>query len=250
MTKKHFSLIELLVVIAVIGILFSLLAPALSSARESAKTATCKSTLKSLHTASLMYADDNNDVAIFKARQPGYDNYSPGWSDYSRLAQYLMDTGSEPDGYRYYNEKFLCPKADYARSQETNFVEGRPYELRFSYGMNTSNQVINKASQFAGVKFTQLNDPANKILFSDSISEAIIQNNAEYGMYLGGNYENPANNWNRQVAYRHKEQANTVFYDGHIGPVNHLQLTSNATDYWTLSGYVHISKNGTKTIVP
>ena len=250
MTKKYFNLIELLVDIAIIGILISLLVPALNSARNAGQATYCKSNLKSLYSASIMYADDNNDFAVFKASQSGYDNYSPGWSDYCRLAPYLLDTGSEPDSYKYYSKKFLCPKATYALSKKSNFLEDRPYELRLSYGMNTSNLVVNKASQLAGIKFTQLNDPSTKILFSDSISEAILQVNAEYGKYLGGNYENPENNWNRQVAYRHKEQTNINFYDGHIGPVNHLQLSSNATDYWTLSGYIHITKSGDKTIVP
>ena len=104
---------------------------------------------------------------------------------------YLLDTGSEPNSYKYYSKKFLCPKATYALS-EKQLLKDRPYELRLSYGMNTSNLVVNKASQLAGAKFTQLNDPSTKILFSDSISE-ILQVNAEYGKYLGGNYENPEN---------------------------------------------------------
>ena len=58
---KGFTLVELLVVIAIIGILASMLLPALSLARETSRRSLCLGNLRQLHTASIMYADDNND---------------------------------------------------------------------------------------------------------------------------------------------------------------------------------------------
>ncbi len=59
-TKQRFTLIELLVVIAIIMILTSLLLPSLKMAREQARLASCRSNLKQLGTACLLYADSNN----------------------------------------------------------------------------------------------------------------------------------------------------------------------------------------------
>lgn len=57
---KKFTLIELLIVIAIMGILFSLLLPSLSKAKENAKTAVCMSKFREKGKGITLYTADNN----------------------------------------------------------------------------------------------------------------------------------------------------------------------------------------------
>jgi prepilin-type N-terminal cleavage/methylation domain-containing protein/prepilin-type processing-associated H-X9-DG protein len=67
-----FTLIELLVVISIIGLLVSILLPALAAARSTTRTAQCASNLRQFGLAIATYAAD------FKGQAPASTNVSPG----------------------------------------------------------------------------------------------------------------------------------------------------------------------------
>lgn len=66
-----FTLIELLLVIAIIALLVGLLLPALRSARQSGRTLKCLTQIRSLQTASILYANDFKEQLVDAALAHG-----------------------------------------------------------------------------------------------------------------------------------------------------------------------------------
>ena len=77
MRKRGFTLIELLVVIAIIAVLMAVLMPSLRIAREQARSITCRSNVRTLTLAWLMYKDEN-DNKLVSGHTPGPGS-DPAW---------------------------------------------------------------------------------------------------------------------------------------------------------------------------
>ena len=97
---KGFTLVELLVVIAVIAMLLSILMPALSKGRHQAKFVVCRSNLKQINLAAIMWSRDNDDWVLPATwdRNPMQGQTKSGY----RLNPYL---GAEAQGKNIY----ICP---------------------------------------------------------------------------------------------------------------------------------------------
>ena len=155
----NFTLIELLIVIAIIAILASMLLPALSKAREKAKTITCLNNLKQQGTASMMYTNDNDGLVVYSgsnvSSQIGTTIF---W--FTSLKPYLnlryCPNWSDP--YKSVSNLFMCPSEISYNAVGGSSSKGIRDIVICHYTMNR---------RASSSRYSKINNPSGKVIFTD-----------------------------------------------------------------------------------
>lgn len=117
------TLVELLVVVAVVGLMLSILVPSLGRTRDQAKLIICRTHLRNVCMAALLYADDNNGaLPVDTMIGPDYEHVTnPHTALFTALDGYL----GGPDNYYCPSER--RPDMRYSRQNYDAGVMGYFY---------------------------------------------------------------------------------------------------------------------------
>ncbi|MCM8532801.1 MAG: type II secretion system GspH family protein [Lentisphaeraceae bacterium] len=194
---KKFTIIELLIVIAIIGILASMLLPAISKVRLKARQAVCLSNQRQTFTATFSYITENNNYAPFDNHwSAAKDNWkNKTW--YNRLIPGYLPPGTKiVDGASDVN---FCPDGQ----QDSNKWES-------TIAMNT---LISGTWQrhYPNIDPSPVTraTPDETMIFMDSYG-------AFRGLWPGHlKSENLLNTNTKNRVVRHLGKANVTYLDGH-----------------------------------
>ena len=120
-TACRFTLIELLVVIAIIAILAAMLLPALNRARETARKITCLSQLKTMASATQLYANSNQERIPPGHRYNSWKGADFWWSILIMTVNPKAPASSYNNAMTGYYKIFSCPTEKIPTGASPNF---------------------------------------------------------------------------------------------------------------------------------
>ena len=133
MNKQKFTLIEVLVVIAIIGILASLILPALGKARKKSQMSVCKSNMKQLQISYVMYSDDNDGYYPLDESNMSWNDNLAGYD--GRNVDYAdLNTTTPLSSSQYSAGIYKCPSDYIERTGDTLALSYSPTQYIYHVG--------------------------------------------------------------------------------------------------------------------
>ena len=211
--RVGFTLIELLVVIASIGILASMLLPALGKAKGRAKQTKCVSNLKQAGLALGMYVHDFNDRLpglLWSGQQPSYTSGSTN-SLIFYIATYLGLPA--PSATTQKADVFFCPGFINAAANVTNIANRQDYTVTQTGANANSGGITRPPFGYPGM----LNPPAVTYmpLTMDQVAQYGVSSVWAVTEVDKVNVTSTANTWRGQLpdGPSHENVRNYLFFD-------------------------------------
>lgn len=223
---RRFTLVELLVTIAIIAILASMLAPALNSARNKARTIQCVSNIRNVNTALISYADSYDGFVpgvTSNDNSPDGTGKKMGWSSLLLYEGHIRN-GRELTCPEVLSRECYCVRDAYSMTtgKAEFFLENSGNDLWHmaygGYGMNyfvQGGRNLHPARTYPRVRLSGIRQPSRKLAVADtrgndiggkpSGSYVLAPASSSGGVATGGTLYN----W-------HQNTANVMFFDGHV----------------------------------
>ncbi|MDD2710872.1 MAG: DUF1559 domain-containing protein [Verrucomicrobiae bacterium] len=205
--NSAFTLVELLVTIAIVGLLMSMLAPALKNAKEKARQIACMNNLRQIGTAALNYAGDYNGwLPHANSSHLPSSNSNQTWK--YLIAPYVNI--SSPTNSLLERGVFHCPSQNNASCGNSAFGDNGFYG---GYGWNFT-YLGYKDAVSGGVEpwvnCSQIGNPSQVIMAGDT-SDWYLNNASCYNLFFLY-----STGFAALESYRHTGGGNYLWVDGHV----------------------------------